>query len=100
MLDIFGDRKICICREISKIHEEVSRGSISEILTLVDGMKGEFVIVVEGDKTVIDYSSLDIFDHVKLYCDDGMNEKDAIKLVAKERNVPKSIVYSEYHNRK
>lgn len=100
MLDIFGDRKICICREISKIHEEISRGSISEILELVDGMKGEFVIVVEGDKTLIDYGDLDIFDHVKLYCDDGMNEKEAIKLVAKERNMPKSIVYSEYHNRK
>lgn len=100
MLDIFGDRKICICREISKIHEEISRGSISEILDLVDSMKGEFVIVVEGNKTLVDYGDLDIFEHVKLYCDDGMNEKEAIKLVAKERNMPKSIVYSEYHNRK
>lgn len=100
MLDIFGDRKICICREISKIHEEISRGSISEILDLVDSMKGEFVIVVEGNKTLVDYGNLDIFEHVKLYCDDGMNEKEAIKLVAKERNMPKSIVYSEYHNRK
>ena len=100
MLEILGDRKICICREISKIHEEVSRGSITEMLSIVDGMKGEFVIVVEGDKSVIDYSGLDIFDHVKLYCDDGMDEKDAIKLVARERNIPKSAVYSEYHNRK
>ena len=100
MLEVFGDRKICICREISKIHEEISRGHISEIINLVDGMKGEFVIVVEGDKTVIDYSGLDVIEHVKLYCDDGMSEKDAIKLVAKERNVPKSVIYNEYHNRK
>lgn len=100
MLDVFGDRRICICREISKIHEEVSRGKITDLLEFVDSMKGEFVIVVEGDKTVIDYSGLDIIDHVKMYCDDGMSEKDAIKLVAKERNVAKSIVYSEYHNRK
>jgi len=100
MLEVFGDRRICICREISKIHEEVSRGKITDLLEFVDSMKGEFVIVVEGDKTVIDYSGLDIIDHVKMYCDDGMSEKDAIKLVAKERNVAKSIVYSEYHNRK
>jgi 16S rRNA (cytidine1402-2'-O)-methyltransferase len=100
MLDVFGDRKICICREISKIHEEISRGTISELLDIVDSMKGEFVIVVEGDKTSIDYSGLDIVEHVKIYCDDGISEKEAIKLVAKERNIAKSIVYSEYHNRK
>jgi len=100
MLDVFGDRKACICREISKIHEEVTRGLISELIDLVDGMKGEFVVVVEGDKTTIDYSGLDVIEHVKLYCDDGMSEKDAIKLVAKERNIPKSVVYNEYHNRK
>ncbi len=100
MLDIFGDRSICICREISKIHEEVSRGSISELIDIVDSMKGEFVIVVEGNKEIIDYSSLDVVEHVKLYVEDGISEKDAIKIVAKERNVAKSIIYSEYHNRK
>ena len=56
--------------------------------------------VVEGNKEIVDYSSLDVFDHVKMYVEDGMSEKDAIKLVAKERDVPKSEVYSYYHNRK
>lgn len=100
MLEVFGNRKICICREISKIHEEITRGNISDVIDFVDNMKGEFVLVVEGNKTEIDYSGLDIVDHVKMYCDDGMNEKEAIKLVAKERNIAKSVVYSEYHNRK
>lgn len=100
MLEVFGDRKICICREISKIHEEVCRDNISNIIPIVDKMKGEFVIVVEGNKDIIDYSNLDVVDHVKMYVDDGMSEKDAIKLTAKERNVAKSIVYNEYHNRK
>ena len=100
MLDVFGDRKIAICREISKMYEEVSRGTISELLEIVDSMKGEFVIVVEGNKDVVDYSNLDVVDHVKMYVDDGMSEKDAIKLVAKERNVAKSIIYNDYHNRK
>ena len=100
MLDVLGDRNICIGREISKIHEEYTRGKISEILTIVDSMKGEFVIVVEGNKDIIDYSNLDIISHVNLYLEDGMKEMDAIKLVAKERKVAKSIVYSEYHKGK
>ena len=100
MLDVLGDRNICIGREISKIHEEYIRGKISEILTIVDSMKGEFVIVVEGNKEIVDYSNLDIIKHVNLYLEDGMREMEAIKLVAKERKVAKSIVYSEYHKGK
>lgn len=99
MLDIFGDRYICIGREISKLFEEYSRGKISELIDLVDSMKGEFVIVVEGNKEIIDYSNLDVVKHVSLYLDD-MSEMDAIKRVAKERNVSKSVIYSEYHKRK
>lgn len=100
MLDVLGDRNICIAREISKIHEEYTRGKISEILPSVDSMKGEFVIIVEGNKEIVDYSNLDIISHVNLYLEDGMKEMDAIKLVAKERKIAKSIVYSEYHKGK
>lgn len=100
MLDVLGDRNICIGREISKIHEEYTRGKISEILPIVDSMKGEFVIIVEGNKEIVDYSNLDIISHVNLYLEDGMKEMDAIKLVAKERKVAQSIIYSEYHKGK
>ena len=97
MLEIFGNRNISINREISKIHEEICRGKITDLIDLVDTMKGEFVIIVEGNTEVIDYSHLTVFEHIKLYLDDGMSEKDAIKLVAKERNVAKSVIYKEYH---
>ena len=100
MLDVFGDRNIAVCRELSKIHEEVCRDKISNIIPLVDSMKGEFVIVVEGNKDVVDYSNLDVLEHVKMYVDDGISEMDAIKKVAKERGVAKSVIYSEYHNGK
>lgn len=99
LLTVLGDRYICLCREISKIHEEYCRGKISEVIPLVDSMKGEFVIVLEGNKDIIDYSNLDIIEHVNLYLDE-MSEKNAIKRVSKERNIAKSIVYNEYHNRK
>lgn len=97
MLDVFGDRNIAISREISKIHEEVLRDKISNLLDVADSLKGEFVLVVEGNHDVIDYSHMSIVEHVNLYVEDGMSEKDAIKLVAKEREVAKSIVYKEYH---
>ena len=99
MLNVFGNRNICIARELSKIHEEFTRGTIEELLPIVDEMKGEFVIVVEGNHKTIDYSELDVVEHVKLYLDD-LNEMDAIKKVAKERGVAKSVIYQEYHNRK
>ena len=53
-------------------------------------------MVVEGNNEVIDFSSVSIEEHIKLYLDDGLNEKEAMKKVAKERNVSKSIIYKEY----
>lgn len=97
ILEIFGDRNIAISREISKIHEEICRDKISNVIDIVADMKGEFVLVVEGEQSQVDYSDLNILEHVKLYLDDGMSEKDAIKKVAVERGINKSEVYKEYH---
>ena len=98
MKDIFGDRRISICREISKKYEEIYRGNIIELLD-IDTLKGEFVIVVEGNTLKEDFSSISVLEHIKLYLDDGMSEKDAIKKVASERKVAKSIIYKQYHTK-
>ena len=101
MLEVLGNRNICICRELSKLYEELYRGTITDVLEEIkDGLKGELVIIVEGNKEEKDYSSLDVVEHVKLYIDDNISEKEAIKIVAKERNVPKSDIYKEYHDKK
>ncbi len=100
MLEVLGNRKISIHREISKLHEEICRGTIQELIPIVDELKGEFVLIVDGNHDVVDYSDLSVLEHVQLYLDDGMTEKDAIKLVAKERGVAKSIIYKEYHSHK
>ncbi len=101
MLEIFGNRKIALCRELTKKHEEINRGSIEEILEVVDDMKGEMVIVVEGNKSVIKEPIFEqtIEEHVNEYIDKGMTTKDAIKKVAKIRNVSKNIIYNEYHRK-
>ncbi len=97
MLNVLGNRNISNSREISKIHEEILRDKISNLIDVADTLKGEFVLVVDGNHDVVDYSEMSIIEHVKLYVEDGMDEKDAIKLVAKERQVAKSIIYKEYH---
>lgn len=97
IFEVFGDRNITLAREISKVHEEICRDKVSNLINLVDEMKGEFVLVVEGCHLDIDYSDLSVIEHVKIYLDDGMSEKDAIKEVAKERSVAKSLIYKEYH---
>lgn len=98
ILDIFGDRNISISREISKKYETIYRDKISNLVDNIE-LKGEFVIIVEGNKELIDYSELDIVEHVKLYLDD-LSEMDAIKRVAKERGVSKSEIYKKYHDSK
>lgn len=97
LLSVFGNRKIALCREISKRYEEVIRGTISEVLEVSDTLKGEMVVVVEGNLEQEDFSSMTILEHINLYLEDGMTEKDAIKKVAVERGIPKSVVYKEYH---
>ena len=96
--EIFGNREIAIVREISKRYEEVIRGTVENILKTVENLKGEIVIVVEGNQETISFDNLSIKDHVNLYIEDGLTPNEAIKKVAKERNVPKSEIYNEYHN--
>ena len=98
ILDIFGDRNISISREISKKYETIYRDKISNLIDNIE-LKGEFVITVEGNSELVDYSNLDIVEHVQLYLDD-LSEMDAIKRVAKERGVSKSEIYKKYHDSK
>lgn len=96
MLEVFGDRYISISREISKLHESVFVGTISQALNSFNEVKGEFVIVVSAGEEIID-SEMSIIDNVNMYIKSGLSSMDAIKRVAKERKIPKNVVYSEYH---
>lgn len=100
LLKVFGNRDIALVREISKKFEEVIRDNISNIINISDSIKGEMVIVVGGNSNINDFSSISILEHINLYLEDGLKEMDAIKKVAKERNIKKSIIYKEYHDNK
>lgn len=101
MLNILGNRNIALCREITKKHEEIVRGNIEEVLSVLDGMKGEMVIVVEGTQQTNDevVFEITIEEHVSEYIAKGMSPKDAIKEVAQQRKISKNIVYQEYHKK-
>jgi len=99
MLDVFGDRYISISREISKLHESVYVGNISDAIKNTSEFKGEFVIVVSpNDEEIV--NDMNIIDNVNMYIRTGLTSMDAIKKVAKERKIPKNEVYKEYHGGK
>ncbi len=95
MKQVFKNRYISISREISKKYEEIYRGTIEEVMKELNEPKGEFVIVVSGNDEEVSYDDLSVQDHVDMYVRDGYTLKDAIKKVAKDRNVAKNEIYRE-----
>ena len=95
---VFGNRRISISKEISKKYEEVVRGTIFDVIDKFDNIKGEFVVVVEGNTDCVDYTNISVAEHVTAYIKEGNSVNDAIKLVAKDRNVAKKEIYNIYHN--
>lgn len=95
--DVFGEREIVIAREITKKFEEIIRGTTSSLLSLGE-IKGEIVIICEGLKESYVESNLTILEEIDLYMTEGMQSKEAIKKVAKNRGLSKNEVYQQYHN--
>ncbi len=97
MLEIFGDRSIALCRELTKRHEEIIRGTISEIIPLCETLKGEMVLVVEGAKEIEKQDEdVDIIAEIEKRLSQGASPKDAIKDVAKTFQLKKNEVYDLY----
>ena len=96
---VFGNRRVAICRELTKMYEECVRDELENIINNfnVITLKGEFVIVVEGNNNDVDYSDLNLIDHVNLYISDGVEKMEAIKKTSKDLNLSKSEVYKKYH---
>ncbi len=98
MLEIFGNRQICVARELTKIYEEYARGSITEILNISDEMKGEFVIIVAGkEDNPPDIALPDLQLRVEQFIGAGYTASQAIKMVAKEANISKNKLYQYIH---
>ena len=87
-----GARKCVLANEITKMFEKYITFNLQDY-PKIDG-RGEYVLVVDGCRESIDYSTLSIEEHIKIYTDMGIDEKSALKMVAKDRGVSKSIIYN------
>ncbi|WP_204558031.1 16S rRNA (cytidine(1402)-2'-O)-methyltransferase [Bacillus ectoiniformans] len=107
MADVLGsDRKIVLCRELTKKFEEFLRGTIEEALvwSKEENILGEFCLIVEGNQAVEElesenwWESLSIAEHVDFYIQEkSFSSKEAIKQAAVDRQMSKRDVYQEYH---
>lgn len=95
ILDVFGNRNIAIVREISKIHEEVIRDNIENILKISDTLKGEMVIIVEGN-TKEETLEVNYTEKIDKLLTQGYSKRDAIREIADKYNVSKNKLYNEF----
>ena len=92
-----GERRIVLAREITKIHEEMLRFTIDDAIKYYEEneIKGEFVIVLEGTPKVEEEVIQTIKELMDEYLEEGYDKKEAMKMVAKKKNISKSEVYKE-----
>lgn len=101
MMEIFGNRKATIAREITKIHEEFIRGTFEEIIEKCKEPRGEYVIVVDGlkDEDIEnEYENLSIEEHYEFYKKRGFEKKEIIKKIAKDRKTSRNEIYKSFFN--
>ncbi|MGN1134878.1 MAG: 16S rRNA (cytidine(1402)-2'-O)-methyltransferase [Oscillospiraceae bacterium] len=99
MLEYFGDRRISLCRELTKIHEEVIRTTLSEAIEIYEAMppKGEFVLVIEGYKGEENTAALTLeqaAEQAQKLIDSGMKPSEACKETAALTGFKKSDIYN------
>ena len=101
--DILKDRQVVIAREITKIHEEYIRGTVDEIFKIVDNLKGEMILIIDKNENIIkeedDLNNLTLEEHYEFYKNQGLEKKEIIKKIAKDRNVNKNEIYKMFINK-
>lgn len=92
LLDILGDRKVYVVRELTKIHESVTITSLNDFHC---DERGEIVMIVDGASCENPLNALTILEHLKHYISLGVDKKEAVKKVAQDRGIPKNEVYQQ-----
>ena len=97
MLVAFGDRRVAVCRELTKLHEDVTRGRISEVLAALgeSDLKGEVVVVVEGERIALPPALDEVVAEARGLVADGMRTRDAARAVAERHGVSVNDLYRE-----
>ncbi len=95
---VFGHRRVVVANDLTKKFETFYRGYLDE-LTIADA-RGEFVILIEGKQAASALNDLTINEHIEHYISAGVSRMEALKLVAKDRGVSKSVIYAEAESAK
>lgn len=95
ILEVFGNRNVALVREISKLHEEVIRDNIENILKISDTFKGELVIIVEGN-TQEETLEINYTKEINKLLTQGYSKRDAIREIADKYNISKNKLYNEF----
>jgi 16S rRNA (cytidine1402-2'-O)-methyltransferase len=100
MAIVFGNRKAAVVKEVTKIHEEVLRGNISDILNQMRDTKvaGEYVIIVEGISEFHEHSIEDVLQEIGMLMKKGLGRKEAVKKVSGEYGLSKTELYNQSLN--
>jgi 16S rRNA (cytidine1402-2'-O)-methyltransferase len=102
LYDALGDRRIAVCRELTKKFEEVIRLGLKEASTLYDQSepRGEYAVVIEGksseeihEEEIRSWGEMPLEEHMSIYMDRGIEKKEAMKMVARDRGISKRDVY-------
>ena len=101
--EILENRQVVLAREITKIHEEFIRGYIDDIISKSENLKGEMIILIEGaikQENGNELNNLSLEEHYEYYQKQGLDKKDIIKNIAKDRGVNKNEIYMNFVNKK
>ena len=95
---VLGDVNCVIARELTKIHEECSRGTLSEMIEKFDQPKGEFVIILDLNDNIKEKEeiNLTVDELYEVYLKQGLDKKEIIKKIAKDKNVAKNEIYQYF----
>ena len=97
--NILENRKVVLARELTKIHEEFIRGDVNNLIEQTENIKGEIVLIIEKNNNVQienKFEGLTLEEHYKYYEKQGLDKKEIIKKIAKDRNVNKNEIYMKF----
>ena len=100
--NILNNRKIVLARELTKIHEQFIRGNIEEIIEKSKDLKGEIILIIEGNEKIEEenhLNNLSLEEHFEFYEKLGLDKKEIIKKIAKDRGVSKNDIYMNFVNK-
>ncbi len=94
--NVLGARRVIVANDLTKKFETFYRGILGDLV--INNPRGEFVILIEGSALVSEFNSRPLAEHIEHYIDTGIGRMEALKLVARDRGVSKSVIYAQAQN--